>query len=191
MGNGGGYGGSVMAVHRVDAGQEGVDQVARATTPYDLIFLDIQMPIMDGYDAARAIRRLPGGTGIPIVALTAEAMEGTREKCLQAGMNDYIAKPLKPVEIFRALERWIGAAELVSAPRPVIHAELRVLMLRLVTLLERDDLGAVSCMDELAGHPEAAPHEMELGRVAVLIRGFQFERALERLSHFRRLIDPE
>ena len=180
-----------LVVDVANNGQEGVDQVARASTPYDLIFLDIQMPIMDGYDAARAIRRLPGGARVPVVALTAEAMEGTREKCLQAGMNDYIAKPLKPVEIFRALERWIGAAELVSAPRPVIHAELRVLMLRLVTLLERDDLGAVSCMDELAAHPEAAPHEMELGRVAVLIRGFQFERALERLSHFRSLIDPE
>ena len=180
-----------LLVDVANNGQEGVDQVARASTPYDLVFLDIQMPVMDGYDAARAIRRLPGGAGIPIVALTAEAMEGTREKCLRAGMNDYIAKPLKPVEIFRALERWIGAAELVSAPRPVIHAELRVLMLRLVTLLERDDLGAVSCVDELVAHPEAAPHEIELGRVAVLIRGFQFERALERLSHFRSLIDPE
>jgi two-component system, sensor histidine kinase and response regulator len=180
-----------LLVDVANNGQEGVDQVARASTPYDLIFLDIQMPVMDGYDAARAIRRLPGGAGIPIVALTAEAMEGTREKCLQAGMNDYIAKPLKPVVIFRALERWIGAAELVSAPRPVIHAELLVLMLRLVTLLERDDLGAVSCVDELVAHPEAAPHEIELGRVAVLIRGFQFERALERLSHFRSLIDPE
>jgi hypothetical protein len=68
---------------------------------------------------------------------------------------------------------------------------LRETLLRLIGLLERDDLGAVGCMDELANHPEATAHEMELGRVAVLIRGFQFERALERLAHFRRLVDPE
>ncbi len=181
-------------------GQEGVDAVLRAGTPspYALIFLDIQMPVMDGYDAARAIRRVPGYADVPIVALTAEAMEGTREKCLQAGMNDYIPKPLKPAEIFECLNRWAGAGGGRDLAAPAIapaaaaempRMELRELLQRLVGLLERDDLGAVSCMDELAGHPDALIHDSELGRVAVLIRGFQFERALERLAKFQTIID--
>ena len=183
-------------------GQEGVDAARNAgsPSPYALIFLDIQMPVLDGYDAARAIRRLPGYADVPIVALTAEAMEGTREKCLQAGMNDYIAKPLKPSEIYACLDRWVGKSAAPASAAPVTGAQvtsegssvaLREILLRLIALLERDDLGAVGCMDELANHPEATAHEMELGRVAVLIRGFQFERALERLAHFRRLVDPE
>ena len=183
-------------------GQEGVDAARNAgsPSPYALIFLDIQMPVLDGYDAARAIRRLPGYADVPIVALTAEAMEGTREKCLQAGMNDYIAKPLKPSEIYACLDRWVGKSAAPASAAPVTGAQvasegssvaLREILLRLIALLERDDLGAVGCMDELANHPDATTHEMELGRVAVLIRGFQFERALERLAHFRRLIDPE
>lgn len=183
-------------------GQEGVDAARNAgsPSPYALIFLDIQMPVLDGYDAARAIRRLPGYADVPIVALTAEAMEGTREKCLQAGMNDYIAKPLKPSEIYACLDRWVGKSAAPASAAPVTGVQvasedssvaLREILLRLIALLERDDLGAVGCMDELANHPDATTHEMELGRVAVLIRGFQFERALERLAHFRRLIDPE
>ncbi len=183
-------------------GKEGVD-AARKTgspSPYAIIFLDIQMPVMDGYDAARAIRRLPGYADVPIVALTAEAMEGTREKCVQAGMNDYIAKPLKPAQIYDCLDRWVGKS---ATPESVIAnpatppsasesgRELSGLVVRLVGLLERDDLGAVGCMDELANHPGATGHEMELGRIAVLIKAFQFERALERLAHFRKLIDPE
>ena len=183
-------------------GQEGVDAARNAgsPSPYALIFLDIQMPVLDGYDAARAIRRLPGYADVPIVALTAEAMEGTREKCLQAGMNDYIAKPLKPSEIYACLDRWVVKAAAPVSAEPVTGAQvaneasraaLRDILLRLIGLLERDDLGAVGCMDELANHPDATAHEMELGRVAVLIRGFQFERALERLAHFRRLVDPE
>jgi two-component system sensor histidine kinase/response regulator len=188
-----------LVVDVASNGQEGVDAARNAgsPSPYAVIFLDIQMPVLDGYDAARGIRRLPGYADVPIVALTAEAMEGTREKCLQAGMNDYIAKPLKPAEIYACLDRWIGKA---AAPSPTVseqlapevsRTDLLKILLRLIGLLERDDLGAVGCMDELASHPGAAAYEMELGRIAVLIRGFQFERALERLAHFRRLIDPE
>ena len=187
-----------LVVEVASNGLEGVDaaRAAGSPAPYAIIFLDIQMPVMDGYDAARGIRRLPGYEHVPIVALTAEAMEGTREKCLQAGMNDYIAKPLKPAEIWECLGRWIPStpavpAQAVATPVATVHADLTEVLLRLVGLLERDDLAAVSCMAELASHPDAAAHEMELGRIALLIRGFQFERALERLAHFRRLVDPE
>ncbi len=79
---------------------------------FDLIFMDCQMPRMDGYEASRCIRRFEDESGastrIPIIALTANAMAGDREKCLEAGMDDYIAKPVKKDTIFEMLERHLG-----------------------------------------------------------------------------------
>lgn len=76
---------------------------------YDLIFLDVQMPEMDGYEAARAIRERwfgPGKTRPRIVAMTGNAMQGDREKCLEAGMDDYIAKPVRIEDLVTAIEKW-------------------------------------------------------------------------------------
>ena len=76
--------------------------------PYDLILMDVQMPEMDGLEAAAAIRRKEQGKGrhIPIVAMTAHALEGDRERCLAAGMDDYVAKPVNPEELFGVLSRY-------------------------------------------------------------------------------------
>jgi two-component system sensor histidine kinase/response regulator len=84
-----------------------------AMLPYDLIFMDCHMPEMDGYAATAEIRRQHGGLRhIPIVAMTAAAMEGCREHCLSCGMDDYIAKPVRPEDLMKALRRWVpgGAA---------------------------------------------------------------------------------
>jgi CheY-like chemotaxis protein len=76
--------------------------------PYDLVFMDCQMPEMDGYAAAREIRgRERGGRRVPIVAMTAEAMTGARESCLEAGMDDYICKPVQRGQLADKLERWV------------------------------------------------------------------------------------
>ena len=77
---------------------------------YDLVFMDCQMPVMDGYEAIRNIRDPKSGVlnnDIPVVALTANAMVGDDEKCFKAGMNDFIAKPVRPPDLLKALNRWI------------------------------------------------------------------------------------
>ncbi|HMC62989.1 MAG TPA: response regulator, partial [Candidatus Solibacter sp.] len=78
-------------------------------TPYDLIFMDCRMPELDGYAASREIRsRERRGRRVTIVAMTAEAMEGSREACLEAGMDDYISKPVKRDEIRETLRKWLA-----------------------------------------------------------------------------------
>lgn len=91
-------------------GEEAVQKV-REGNPYDLIFMDCQMPVMDGYEASRLIRELEEteakGAHIPIIALTANAMTGDREKCLEAGMDDYLSKPVKKLAVLEILESWL------------------------------------------------------------------------------------
>jgi two-component system sensor histidine kinase/response regulator len=78
--------------------------------PYDLIFMDCQMPEMDGYAAAREIRRGEGpNQRVPIVAMTAEVLAGCREQCLAAGMDDHLPKPVKMESFFEALRTWVPA----------------------------------------------------------------------------------
>jgi CheY-like chemotaxis protein len=87
-------------------GREAVELCA--ILPYDLIFMDCHMPEMDGYAATAEIRKQSGnGRRIPIVAMTAEAMAGCREHCLACGMDDYLAKPVRPEDVMGALQRWV------------------------------------------------------------------------------------
>jgi signal transduction histidine kinase len=96
-----------IRAHHVKNGVLACEAVAE-NNGFDLIFMDVQMPDMDGLEATRKIRGLEAGTSHPsyIVALTAEAMAGDREKCVGAGMNDYLQKPLRPTELLAALQRF-------------------------------------------------------------------------------------
>ena len=86
--------------------QEALDLLA--TLPYDLVLMDCLMPLMDGYRATAAIRQMAGPMcRVPIIALTAHAMPEEREKCLAAGMNDFISKPLRTDELRAVLLRWV------------------------------------------------------------------------------------
>jgi len=96
-------------------GQAAIDKYSAAPDQYDMVFMDIQMPNVDGLSATKAIRKVETdrsqNTGseqrIPIVAMTANAMKGDREKCLGAGMDDYVAKPIKREVVFKMVDKWI------------------------------------------------------------------------------------
>ncbi|WP_454834274.1 ATP-binding protein [Pseudomonas lini] len=74
---------------------------------FDAILMDCRLPVIDGYEATRQIRQLPGCAAVPIIALTANALQGDREACLSAGMNDYLAKPFKRTDLQQILQRWV------------------------------------------------------------------------------------
>lgn len=95
-----------IAARCVDNGREALEVLR--VDPFDLVFMDCEMPEMDGYDATRAIRQLSDGKGeIPIVAMTANAMPSDRERCTTAGMDDYITKPVRKEEIERVIAQWL------------------------------------------------------------------------------------
>jgi signal transduction histidine kinase/DNA-binding response OmpR family regulator/HPt (histidine-containing phosphotransfer) domain-containing protein len=90
----------LQAIDRVSAAQ-------RTERPYDLVLMDMQMPVMDGVTASRQIRRDAVNAALPIVAMTANAMEADRQLCLNAGMNDFVTKPIEPRSLWSALGKWI------------------------------------------------------------------------------------
>lgn len=103
-----------VALDMAEHGQAGVDRAA--ATVYDLVLMDMAMPVMDGLTATRQIRKLPGLNGkVPIVALTANAMASDRESCLAAGMNDYLSKPLNLAGLVDSVRRWLALDEAEAA----------------------------------------------------------------------------
>jgi CheY-like chemotaxis protein len=102
---------SLLEPHRMEmlsaeTGKGAID-ILQGDTEIDVVLMDIMMPDMDGYDTMRAIRRLAKFRSLPIIALTAKAMKGDREKCIEAGASDYISKPVDPEQLLALLRVWL------------------------------------------------------------------------------------
>ncbi|WP_200331364.1 response regulator [Thiocystis violacea] len=106
-----------LTVELAASGREALERVSQGR--YDLILMDMQMPEMDGLEATRRIRARPACAQVPILAMTANVFGADRLRCLEAGMNDHIAKPLDPSRLFETLLRWLPCPdEVEGAPRP-------------------------------------------------------------------------
>jgi CheY-like chemotaxis protein len=95
-------------------GQEAFEKYTASPNNFDLILMDIQMPEMDGIESAKAIRKWEASKSgdsvrrIPIIAMTANTLMGDKEKCIKAGMNDYVVKPIKKESLYKLIEKWIA-----------------------------------------------------------------------------------
>ncbi|WP_313953774.1 ATP-binding protein [Accumulibacter sp.] len=101
-----------LQVDVVDDGQQAVERLQGAArqaggNDYALVLMDMQMPVMDGLEASRVIRQIAGLASLPIVAFTANAFDDDRQRCLAAGMNDHLAKPVTPTRLYEVLHRWL------------------------------------------------------------------------------------
>jgi CheY-like chemotaxis protein/HPt (histidine-containing phosphotransfer) domain-containing protein len=106
--------------YRVDVADDGDEAIAAtARTPYAAVLMDCQMPRVDGYAATRAIRaRDASSPRVPVIAMTASAEPGARERCVAAGMDDYVTKPIHAEALFEVLQRWAPLPEAPPAPPP-------------------------------------------------------------------------
>ena len=113
--------GAGLLVDVADNGQIAVQKVQAAR--YDIVLMDMQMPVMDGLSATRIIRQMPQFDALPIVAMTANAMQSDREACRAAGMNDHVAKPIEPRDLFACLLRWVRHRAAVAEQNSAVPAE--------------------------------------------------------------------
>jgi CheY-like chemotaxis protein len=95
-----------MQVISAENGQAAIELLGRAPG-VDVVLMDVMMPEMDGYDTMRAIRRMPERRSLPIVAVTAKAMKGDRDKTIEAGAWDYLSKPVEPERMLAVLRAWL------------------------------------------------------------------------------------
>ncbi len=138
--------------YRVDVAANGLEAVeALARIPYGAVLMDCQMPEMDGYEATREIRRREGpGRRTPIIAMTAAASCGDEARCLEAGMDDHMSKPVQPAKLKELLQRWVGDRGQVPAPREEGSSTvLTPLELEALKDLEKTDPDGVAAMVEL------------------------------------------
>jgi CheY-like chemotaxis protein len=117
----------------IDIANNGLEALERVKLQaYDLVFMDIQMPFLDGFEVTRRIRKDIGKKELPIIAMTANASNEDRENCIQSGMDDFVSKPIAPASLFKVLSTWLNttsdvtadAASALAALKPPVQEEL-------------------------------------------------------------------
>jgi CheY-like chemotaxis protein/HPt (histidine-containing phosphotransfer) domain-containing protein len=173
-------------------GQQALEMFAAQA--FDVVLLDVQMPVMDGYACAAAIRAAAStGKHVPIIAMTAHALQGDREKCLAAGMDDYVSKPIRRQELFRALARVVGPGRAVvdwSGPLTQVGGNREVLREIVEAHVEEIRLNLERLPEAIAS--EAWP---EVRRLAHTIKGamrmFDATEAQQLAQDLERLADQQ
>lgn len=127
--------GAGLVVDVADNGQIAVEKVQAAA--YDIVLMDMQMPVMDGLSATRFIRQMPQFEHLPIVAMTANAMQRDREACRAAGMDDHLAKPIDVHELFQALLKWVKPSEGAAAEADALALQMQPLLAAIAAQLPK------------------------------------------------------
>ena len=181
-----------LQVHQAHDGQQALALLqTHACTP-DLILMDLQMPVMDGYAATRAIRQwepTQPGARMPIIALTADAFEEDRQRCLAAGMDDFLTKPIALAALAQALAMWLPDPHQPAAPRPPtapplaldwprFEAALAGLM-PLLALHKFDAIAQVEALQAMAAHTALSAG---LDEVAMAVKDLRFSQAADHLE---------
>jgi signal transduction histidine kinase/DNA-binding response OmpR family regulator len=170
-------------------GKQAVDRVNAALQqqrPFDLVLMDLQMPVMDGVAATRLIRSNPAHDMLPVVAMTANALQSDRQLCLRAGMNDFVAKPVEPRQLWAALVKWIaprpGLGPEPAAGGAMTSGETAAALQSLRTHLERNDAQALEVFARLEGMLRDWVGAAQFRLVEVAMDAFELEQALELLQ---------
>jgi len=143
-----------LVVEVAENGQVALDMLQQRA-PYDIVLMDMQMPVMDGLTATRRIRENPAWEALPVLAMTANAMSGDRDSCLAAGMNGHVAKPIDPDELFSQLLQWVPARAGAPALAPAASVSAAEPALALEALTRIEGLDAAAGLRRVLGKPAA------------------------------------
>jgi CheY-like chemotaxis protein len=189
-----------LQVHQAHDGQQALDLLQQGIDTPDLILMDLQMPVLDGYATTLALRQWEADTGrarVPIIALTADAFEEDRQRCLAVGMDDFLTKPIALAALQAALQAWLApttqplAATTELAPVQALNQTLKQVMdlphfkttlAELVVLLAHNKFDAIAQMEALQAIAGDTALKPELAVVADLVKNFRFKEAAAALQ---------